>query len=294
MTITIERHNPAYKGQIKKLFNLKPNDNFLDLTLGDGGHTQEALEAGAKVVSFDVDPESIQRAKSFIPKELVKNWTVINSNIINVGNSLKALPPVLYQGIMVDLGPSQYQVLSPDRGFSFASTSNLDMRLDKTLGVTAKDLLAALGPKELEQILDLADEPKAKQIAKAIVATRKISPIETGEQLAMLVTKAKHAGFQKTHPATQTFMALRMAVNLEREVIKNTLPQLPNLLEKGGVLGVISFHSGEDRLVKQFGKSELASKTLSVIYKKPLKPSAEEIINNPRVRSALLRLFEKK
>ena len=294
MTITIPRHNPAYKGQIAKLFNLKTNDNFLDLTLGDGGHTQEALEVGAKVTSFDVDPESIQRAKGFVPKELAKNWTVINSNMTSIGDSLKALPPVLYNGIIIDLGPSQYQVLAPNRGFSFASTSNLDMRLDKTLGVTAKDLLAALGPKELEQILALADEPKAKQIAKAIVATRKITPLETGEQLAKLVTKAKHAGFQKTHPATQTFMALRMAVNLEREVIKDTLPQLPSLLKKGGILGIISFHSGEDRLVKQFGKSELATQTLSVIYKKPLKPSAEEINNNPRVRSALLRLFEKK
>ncbi len=289
----IPRHNSAFKGQIAKIFNLKPGDLFLDLTLGDGGHTQEALEAGAKVTSFDIDPEAIERAKSFIPEVLAKNWTIINSNFTNVSNSIKDLDIKQFNGILIDLGPSQYQVLSPERGFSFTSSNSLDMRLDKNLGVTAKDLLAALGPKELEQILHLADEPKAKQIAKAIVATRKITPIETGEQLANLVSRVKKEKYKKTHPATQTFMALRMAVNLEREVIQKTLPQLPSLLKKDGLLGIISFHSGEDKLIKTFGRKVQEENTLSVIYKKPLKPEAEEINNNPRVRSALLRLFKK-
>lgn len=286
MTTKIPRHKPAYLGLITKLFNLKSGDLFLDLTLGDGGHTQEALEAGVKVVSFDIDPESIERAKKFIPKKLHQNWTIINSNMVNVTEKLGSTK---FNAIMVDLGPSQYQVLSPGRGFSFSSNEGLDMRLDKTLGVTAKDLLAVLGQKELEKVLKLADEPKAKQIAKTIVAQRKVSSITTGRQLASLVGKIK-PWFSKTHPATQTFLALRMAVNLEREVIKKTLPQLPNLLKIGGKLGVISFHSAEDKLIKQFGKDQ---ETLSVIYKKPLRPSAEEINNNPRVRSAKLRLFKK-
>jgi 16S rRNA (cytosine1402-N4)-methyltransferase len=292
MTIKIPRHNPAYSGLIAKLFNLKPGDLFLDLTLGDGGHTQEALEVGATVVSLDIDPESIERAKEFVPKDLQKNWTVINSNMTNVTETLNKLGTNKFKAIMVDLGPSQYQVLSPERGFSFSSNDHLDMRLDKTLGVTAKDFLAALGQKELEQIFHLADEPKARQIAKAIIAQRKVSPINTGEELAKLVTKVKGV-FKKTHPATQVFLGLRMAVNLEREVILDTLPQLPDLLETGGTLGVISFHSGEDKLVKQFGKQQEEKQTLRVIYKKPLRPTAEEINNNPRVRSALLRLFEK-
>jgi 16S rRNA (cytosine1402-N4)-methyltransferase len=286
----IPRHNSAYSGLIAKLFNLKPGNLFLDLTLGDGGHTQEALKAGARVISFDLDPESIERAKNFIPQKLKKKLTIVNSNMINVTKALKELNIGQFDSILIDLGPSQYQVLSPARGFSFSSNSDLDMRLDKTLGVKAKDFLAALGQKELEQIFHLADEPKARQIAKAIISQRKVSPVTTGQQLADLVTKIK-GHYKKTHPATQVFLSLRMAVNLEREVIKKTLPQLPNLLKKGGILGVISFHSGEDKLVKQFGKEQ---QTLSVIYKKPLKPSIEEVINNPRVRSAKLRLFKKK
>lgn len=293
MTTRIPRHNPAYSGLIAKLFKLKQGDLFLDLTLGDGGHTQEALEAGAMVVSLDIDPESIERAKEFVPKDLAKNWTIINSNMIDVTESLNKLGTNNFNAIIIDLGPSQYQMLSPSRGFSFLSQDTLDMRLDKNLGVTAKDLLAALGHKELEQIFALSDEPRARQIAKAIVAQRKISPISTGKELASLVTKIKGT-YKKTHPATQVFLALRMAVNLEREVILKTLPQLPSLLKTDGILGVISFHSGEDKLVKQFGKQQEEKQTLSVIYKKPLKPTAEEINNNPRVRSALLRLFKKK
>ena len=289
--ITIPRHNPAYSGLIPKLLNLKAGDKFLDLTLGDGGHTQEALEAGTKVISFDIDKESIARAKGFIPQKLQENWTIINTNMTNVA---KKLPDHQFDGILLDLGPSQYQVLSPARGFSFSSGEDLDMRLDKNLGVTAKDFLAALGQKELKQVFRLADEFKARQIAKAVVEQRKTSPISTGEQLADLVTKIKGGGYQKTHPATKVFLALRMAVNLEREVIQKTLPQLPDLLETGGILAVISFHSGEDKLVKEFGKQQQTKGSLSVIFKKPLKPTAEEINNNPRVRSAKLRLYQKK
>jgi 16S rRNA (cytosine1402-N4)-methyltransferase len=292
--ITIPRHNSAFSGLITKILDLKKGDHLLDLTLGDGGHTQEALEAGAIVTSFDVDKESIKRAKTFVPKKYHSSWTIINSNMTKVKENLSSGSDTQtkFQAILIDLGPSQYQVLSPDRGFSFDSQKDLDMRLDKSLSVTAKDLLQALGPKELEKVFSLADESRAKKIATAIVSKRQFSPIVTGQQLADLVTKIKgYSG--KTHPATQVFMGLRMVVNLEREVIKETLPQLPGLLKKGGKLAVISFHSGEDRLVKQFGKDQVESQTLSVIYKKPLCPTDEEIKKNPRVRSAKLRLFEK-
>jgi len=307
MKTEIPRHNPAFSGLIAKLFNLKPDDLFLDLTLGDGGHTQEALEAGAKVISFDIDSDSIKRATGFVknftplvitnPDDQPKisknwNWIIVNSNMTKVTEVLNKLGVNQFKAILIDLGPSQYQVLSPSRGFSFSSKEDLDMRLDRTLAVKAKDLLAALGQKELEQIFKLADEPKSLSIAKAIIKNRKSSPITTGEQLANLVTRIKGGGYKKIHPATKTFLGLRMAVNLERDVIRQTLPQLPSLLKKNGILGVISFHSGEDRLVKQFGKE--TEETLSVIYKKPLKPTAEEINSNPRVRSAQLRLFLKK
>ncbi len=288
----ISRHNPAFSGQIAKLFSLQKNDSFLDLTLGDGGHTQEALIAGANVISFDIDPISIKRASKFIPQKYLKHWTAINSNMTKVTEVITNRKLGPFKGILIDLGPSQYQVLSPSRGFSFFSNRPLDMRLDKKLGVTAKDLISALGQKELEKIFQLSDEPKSKQIAKAIVSQRKITPITTGKQLANLIQKIKGHP-KKINPATQVFLALRMAVNLEREVIQTTLPQLPSLLMSGGILGVISFHSGEDRLVKQFAKQVSRDFQMSVIYKKPLQPDAEEINNNPRVRSAKLRLFKK-
>ena len=200
----IPRHNPAYSGLIAKIFALKPTYKFLDLTLGDGGHTQEALEAGAKVVSFDIDPESIQRAKQFISENLHKNWTVINSNMVDVTKALEELNIGPFNGIIIDLGPSQYQVLSSSRGFSFSSSSPLDMRLDKSLGVTAKDLLSALGQKELEQVFNLANESRSKQIARAIVEQRKISPITTGQQLANIVSKIKR-GYHPRHSSIFRF-----------------------------------------------------------------------------------------
>ena len=302
------RHHSAFKGQISSLFNLQKGDHFLDLTLGDGGHTQEALEAGAQVISFDVDLESINRAITFIGHQyqpiLVNprqkdlslpqnaNWVIINANMTSIKQIAKNLAFPKFKGILADLGPSQYQILSSGRGFSFHHDQPLDMRLDKNLGVTAKDLVNALGPKELTNLFRLVDESDALTIAKAIIKEREHSPIETTNQLVGIVSKIKR-GRHKIHPATKVFLALRMATNLEREVITTTLPQLPSLLDKNGTLGVISFHSGEDRLVKQFGKTQESKKTLRVINPKPLTPSKDELKTTKRTRSAKLRLFKK-
>ena len=300
------RHFSAFRGEIAKLFELTPGKVFYDLTLGDGGHTQEALEAGCRVISFDVDPEAVVRATSFITNltpEIVTSqtneidpdfkWLIINDNFVKITEYVNKLKLPLADGIMVDLGPSQFQVLSPERGFSFLSEEPLDMRLTKDLGVTAADLINALNEGELASLLQLGDEPFARPLARAIVKVRQQSRITTTKQLSDLILRVKGSRQGKVHPATKTFMALRMAVNLEREVIQELLPQLPPLLNPEGIVGVISFHSGEDKLVKDFMKDSVENNLLSAINKKPLTPSQEELKISTRTRSAKLRLARK-
>ncbi len=302
------RHIPAFAGQISTLYHLKPGDLFLDLTLGDGGHSQEALEAGARVVSLDVDLESIDRATNFLSgkfspiivrpemkTEIPTNfeWLIIHANFKDIGKLREELNLPLFNGIIADLGTSQYQLLSPERGFSFNLPGPLDMRLDARLGVSASDLINALSGSELEELLRLVDEYQARPIVKAIVAARKVAPITTTDQLSRIVASAKRTTSEKINPATKTFMALRMAVNLERESLREMLVALPSLLLGGGTMGIISFHSGEDRLAKHFIKDESKAGVLRVINVKPLKPTPNELHTNPKVRSAKLRLAQK-
>lgn len=302
------RHIPAFAGQISTLYNLKPGDLFLDLTLGDGGHSQEVLEAGARVVSLDVDLESINRATNFLSSKfspiIVRpemkteipsdfKWLIIYANFKDVGKLREEFNLPQFNGIIADLGTSQYQLVVPERGFSFNLQGPLDMRLDTRLGVSAADLINVLSRYELEQLLGLADEYQARSIVTAIVAARKISPIVTTDQLSRIVAGAKHVSSTKINPATKTFMALRMAVNLERESLQEMLSALPSLLLDGGTMGIISFHSGEDRLVKHFIKEKTKAGVLRVINVKPLKPTPNELHTNPKVRSAKLRLAKK-
>jgi len=308
MTTQIERHFSAYRGELTTLYGFKKGFVFLDLTLGDGGHTQEALEAGCKVVSVDVDPEAIKRAVEFVPNfspvifegenidgpiDTDFQWIIIRTNFTKIGEIAAKADLPKFDGIMVDLGPSQFQVLSPDRGFSFAIDEPLDMRLDKNLGVTAADLLAVLNEGELSELFAIADEPFAKPLARVIAKLRLETPITSTKQLADIVSRVKKFRGGHIHPATQVFMALRMAVNLERENILTLLPQLPILLNKDGIMGVISFHSGEDKLIKDFINTAEQEKTLSAINEKPIKPTEQELQISQRTRSAKLRLAKK-
>lgn len=311
MNNTIERHFSAYKGELNKYYSFSTGYRFLDLTLGDGGHTQEALEAGCNVVSFDVDKEAIQRAIDFVspsikPTVIDENfitnpgldlnkqpWVIVNSNFVNSLDILSQYHILPFDGIMIDLGPSQYQVLNPDRGFSFNSESQLDMRLDKNLGATAKDLVNGLNEGELRDLFELADEPFAKPIARIIAKQRQLSMIATCKQLADLVSRVKGRTPSSIHPATQVFMALRMAVNLERESIEKVIENIPQLLKPNGIAGIISFHSTEDRLVKNDLQKLESSLIVRALNKKPIEPSLEELKISNRTRSAKLRLVQK-
>lgn len=307
---TLERHFSAFKGELTGYYGFKPGYCFLDLTLGDGGHTEEALRAGCQVVSFDVDSSAIERAVGFVSKDFPCtvidpenftgkvlpdfSWVIVKSNFVKVSEMAQKLSLPKFDGIMVDLGPSQFQVLSPGRGFSFLIDEPLDMRLDNSLGVTAADLLAVLNEGELVDLFTIADEPFAKPLARIIAKLRQTTPITTTKQLADIVSRVKRNQTQgKTHPATQVFMALRMAVNLERDNIRQLLPQLPDLLKDNGLVGIISFHSGEDKLVKDYFSEMEESHILSAINQKPIEPSNKELQISQRTRSAKLRIAKK-
>lgn len=302
------RHYSAYRGELGKYFNLQSGKIFLDLTLGDGGHTEEALIAGCKVISFDIDQESINRSISFL-KNIAKpividsddqrnnlenfRWIIFKTNFVNAKKTLVQHEIGNVDNIMIDLGPSQNQVLTEDRGFSFNSTAMLDMRIDPALSVTAKDLINVLNEGELRQLFELADESYAKPIARVIATLRKEKPITTCSQLSEIIVRIKGKKTIGIHPATKVFMALRMAVNSERENIKEIINQIPDLLNKDGIAGVISFHSGEDKVVKECFKKLIEEKKVFAINKKPITPNAEELAVSNRTRSAKLRLIKK-
>lgn len=284
------------------LLNLKRGGTYLDATLGDGGHTLALLEQGVKVIAFDQDPEALERAKTRLKDFKIGTNPALPIKALNdydcllVKTNFAYLEQVLdlkLDGILFDLGVSTLQILKPERGFTFLATGPLDMRMDPELGVTATDLLAALGEKELERLfLELGDETYAKKIAAKIVQMRKSQPITTTTQLADLIERIKPST-GKIHPATKVFQALRMAVNLERDSLRTALPAAVESLKPHGRLVVISFHSGEDVIVKHFLKAQEAEGQIKVLTKKPLTPTESELTKNIRSRSAKLRAAQK-
>lgn len=287
MTLTNE-HRSIFVDEIISYFQPLEAKVVLDGTLGDGGHSLHFLQLGATVYGLDQDQQAIVRAKERLKS--YSGFTAIHANFRDLTQVAKVhhLPPL--DAILLDLGVSTNQLLDPGRGFSFKFSGPLDMRMDTDLGVTAADLVNALSQKELTTLFtNLGDEPKASIYAKRIVQARAAKPITTTDQLASLIGKPSFG--QRTHPATRVFQALRMAVNLEKDALTEVLPQAVSLLKSGGILAIISFHSGEDRLVKHFFNT---SDQLNVLTIKPVVPTENELNQNPRARSAKLRIAQKK
>lgn len=267
---------------------------FVDATLGDGGHSLEILRLGGEVLGIDYEEGSLERAKERIKSEgLDKNFVGLLGNFENIKEIAEANGFSKVDGILYDLGYSSSQLLDEEIGLSFSSDQALDMRLNREYGVTAKDLLKALGESELERLFrEYGEEKFARRYAKAIVANRDMKKLDTTKDLADLLVEVTPPGRDKRlHPATKVFQALRIAVNNEFENLKGTLPQAAHLLLPGGRMAVISFHSLEDRIVKQFGQG--AQPELKVVTESPITPSESEVAKNPRARSAKLRIFEK-
>ena len=302
-------HEPVLYKEI--LQALKPQDNglYVDGTLGAGGHSLGILEACAptgKLLGLDVDPQALSLARETLaPHE--QRSILLQRSYTTLETTLKEIDWPLVHGIVLDLGASSMQFDTPERGFSFREDAPLDMRFDPTRVQSAADIVNTYSEAELAEIIFRYGEERAsRQIAKAILRKR---PIRTTRELASIIKGVMpNKKGMRVHPATRTFQALRIAVNDEMSAIESVLPQAMRVLAPGGRLAIISFHSLEDRQVKQYFRKESRDclcppkqpictcghkASLKEISRKPIYPSEEEIARNPRARSARLRVAEK-
>jgi 16S rRNA (cytosine1402-N4)-methyltransferase len=285
----------------------KPVKCIIDGTLGAGGHSRALLEAGAaEVLAFDLDPQAIAIAQKNLA-EFGNRIHIVHDSYMTMAKHAADLGWESVDGILLDLGVSSMQFDTPERGFAFRFDAPLDMRFNTANDeVTAAYIVNTWAEDALSRLFfRYGEEPHSKRIAKAIVQAR---PFETTQQLADVVAKAIPAGKKgKIHPATLVFQALRIAVNDELQTIEKTLPIAIDMLKSGGRLAVISFHSLEDRIVKQFFKEasteiiappgmasiEEKAAIIKLVTRKPIEPSEAEIMANPRSRSSKLRVVEK-
>ncbi len=288
-------HEPVLLKEVIDYLNIEKGKKYIDTTLGDGGHTLEILKRGGVVLGLDINTDSLSRATQRIKDEgFESNFVGVLGNFKNIANLAREACFEKVDGILYDLGYSSFQLDEGDVGLSFMRDLPLDMRLDASLGVTAADLINALTEKQLSDLIfNYSDEKLAKKFAKAIVKYRSLKKIQTTKQLADLLASESFPGYEKgrIHPATRTFQALRIAVNDEFGNLEQSLPRAAHLLLPGGRMLVISFHSLEDKLVKEFGRG--AQPTLITLTKKPVVPTQEEVNKNVRARSAKLRCFAK-
>lgn len=278
--------------------NCRPDKIYVDCTLGGGGHSEAILKAAgpsARLIAIDQDKDALE-ATSRRLEPFKEQITFVHSNFSRLDEVLKDLKIDKVAGLMFDLGVSSYQLDNPERGFSYMQDAPLDMRMNAEADLTAGDLLQQLSEQELAKIIwEYGEERWSKRIAGFIVEARKKKRLETTGDLVEVIKAAIPAGARRNgpHPAKRTFQALRIAVNNELGIIRDSLLKGINCLEPGGRICVISFHSLEDRLVKHTLREQKQEKTVQVLTKKPILPSDEEVDSNPRARSAKLRAAEK-
>jgi 16S rRNA (cytosine1402-N4)-methyltransferase len=289
---------------------LQPHDGgrYVDATIGAGGHARGILEASSpagELLGLDRDENALSIASQRVA-EFSNRVFLRHSSYVQIKTEANNLGWHAVDGILMDLGLSSMQLDTPERGFSFRTDNPLDMRFDPTAGISAADLLNTYREDEISRILwEYGEEPKSRRIAAAILRSR---PITTTGQLAALVARVYGPQRGEHHPATRTFQAIRIAVNDELDSLQNTLPIAIDLLKSGGRLAIITFHSLEDRIVKQFFQRESKDclcppaqpictcghmASIRMVSRKPVNPTAEEIKTNPRSRSAKLRVAEK-
>jgi 16S rRNA (cytosine1402-N4)-methyltransferase len=289
-------HQPVLLEEVLGYLQVEEGKWFLDCTLGDGGHTLEILKRGGNVVGIDQDPEALKRAKVRI-REFgdVRGWGRFLEVKGNFGNLRDLVNDKKFNGVLMDLGVSSLQLDKGERGFSFSKEARLDMRMDPGLGVSAFELINGLNKGELVKLFQVFGEFGDVRVVNAIIREREQKgPIETTTELAGLVERAVGGKHSKIHPATLIFQALRMAVNDELNNLKTGLQQAEERLNKNGVLLVISFHSLEDRVVKNTFSDWQDQGLGEILTRKPIIATEEEVRANPRARSAKLRAFRKK
>ena len=292
---------------------IKPDGIYLDGTLGGGGHSSEICRrlSGGRLIGIDQDAEAIAAATERL-EPFREKVTLVRDNYCNAPAVVKSLGLEGVDGIVLDLGVSSYQLDNVERGFSYRYDTALDMRLDTRQSLSAKEIVNEYPERELYRIIrDYGEDQFAKNIAKHIAAARKDRPIETTGELNELIKAAIPAKMRANggHPSKRTFQAIRIECNHELDVLKNSLDELIGLLNPGGRICIITFHSLEDRIVKSaFRKNEnpctcppdfpvcVCGKESQgkVITRKPILPGAQELETNSRSKSAKLRIFEKK
>lgn len=301
-------HKPVLYHEIIHFLKPYSGGRYVDCTLGSGGHARGILEAShpdGYLLGLDVDPLALEMAKEQLAP-FAKRTKLLRASYTTLRHQIEAMGWEHVDGILFDLGISSMQIEVAERGFSFLREAELDMRFDPEAPLTAADLVNNLSERELAEILyKLGEERQARRIAQAIVRSR---PIKSTSRLAEIVSAVTRGSRGDIHPATRTFQALRIAVNRELESLRSALPEAISVLVPGGRLAIISYHSLEDRIVKQFCQTESKDcicppqqpvctcghkATIKVITRKPVRPSQEEVSHNPRSRSARLRVAEK-
>ncbi len=292
--------------------NIKPDGIYVDGTLGGGGHAYEVcrrLGEKGSIVGIDQDAAAIEAASDRL-KDFGEKVTIVRSNYCDMKSKLHELGIDKVDGIVLDLGVSSYQLDTAERGFSYREDAPLDMRMDTRQKMTARDIVNDYTEADLYRVIrDYGEDKFAKNIAKHIVQARAVKPVETTAELSEIIRASIPMKFQKKsgHPAKRTFQAIRIELNRELDVLRDSLDDMIDLLNPGGRLCIITFHSLEDRIVKSaFRKNEnpctcppdfpvcvCGKKSKgSIITKKPILPSEEELEYNSRSKSAKLRIFE--
>lgn len=304
-------HIPVLLTETADALAVKKDGLYADCTLGGGGHTEEILYRGGRVIAFDLDAEAIKFVSGRFSKipEFKDRYILIHDNFKNLKKVFEERHIGNIDGVTIDLGFSSRQVEVRERGFSYTGDAVVDMRMDQSQGLSARTVLDEYPESELARIIyTYGEDPYARKIAKAIAARRKTSPVRTTKELSDLIISCYPPFFKGGHPAKRTFQALRIEVNGELDGLKEFIKDAVYLLNAGSRLAVISFHSLEDRIVKNAFAELSAACTCpksfpvcvcggkavgKLIDKKGIVPSKEESEFNPRSKSARLRIIEK-
>jgi 16S rRNA (cytosine1402-N4)-methyltransferase len=310
VAMSVPIHVPVLVNEVIEGLQPHPGGHFIDCTVGLGGHATTILEKispSGRLLGIDADPEAIKISQDRL-SDYGQAATLVNDSFVNLEAICERYHFHPVDGILFDLGVSSLQLDTAERGFSFQLDAPLDMRFNPEQGLTASDIVNRFSEQELAELIErYGEERHSRRIARLIVQNR---PIASTTELARLVEQASGSATRrgKIHPATRTFMALRIAVNNELQNLELALKQTPNLLRPGGRLAVISYHSLEDRIVKQFMRFAASTcvcppgtvvcrcahvPTLKLISRKVIKPTSLEIESNPRSRSARLRIAER-
>lgn len=291
-------HQPVMLKEVISSLNLKQGDIVLDATVGGGGHARAMLGKimpGGNLIGLDADPAAIATAKEAL-KDFEGSFKLINENYRDLDIVLSKESVKAFDAILLDAGISSYQMDDGSRGFSIKTDAKLDMRMDPRMTISAHDIVNRYKESDLSDIIwRFGEERFHRKIARFIVEARAGKLIETTHELAEIVHRAigSRGGKSKIDPATRTFQAIRIAVNDELGTLEEGLKKMVSWLDIGARICVISFHSLEDRIVKNLFKGYAALGVLKVITKKPLRPGDEEVIINPRSRSGRLRVAER-